>query len=233
MYRFIVGILVLVLLALSNYAVAQDTMRGVVVTGTAEVKTQPDVAYVTFGVTTEAADAATAARSNAQTTQAVIDAITRFGITRANIETVQYSVNPIQDYRQTPPTTVGYRVSNQVRVKVNDLTRIGALIDTAISAGANDVQGVLFTVENDQAVRREAIVQAIRDAQAKARTIADTLGIRLGQVTYVSELAAPIPRPFQLGVARADVETPIIPGQVDVSASVTLAYSILASGGTQ
>lgn len=228
MYKVILLSLTILLVSFAGSALyAQDDMSGVVVTGTAEVKAQPDIAHVTFGVTTEAADANEAARTNAQRTQAVIDAIIRFGVPRANIETVQYSVNPIQDYKASPPTTVGYRVSNQVRVKLTDIPRIGALIDAAIRAGANDVQGVTFTVENDQAIRQEAIVQAIRNAQAKAKVIADTLGIRLGQVTYVSESFGGIPRPLQFGVARADVETPIVPGQVDITATVTIAYAIL------
>lgn len=230
MYKAVILIIAAMMAVLGNAAVAQNTMTGVVVTGTAEAKAQPDVAYVTFGVTTEAADAAGAARTNAQTTQAVINAIIKFGIPRASIETVQYSVNPIQDYKQTPPTTVGYRVSNQVRVKITDLTKIGALIDTAIGAGANDVQGVTFTVENDQAIRQEAVVQAIKNAQAKARVIADTLGIRLGQVTYVSESSGGVPIPLQYGMAKAEAQTPIIPGQIEVTATVTLSYSILSSG---
>ncbi len=215
-------------IALPTAALAQTQSSGITVTGSAEVKAKPDVAYVTFGVQTEAATAAAAAQENARLTNAVIDAIVRSGIARAEIETAQYSVSPIIDYQKSPPTTTGYRVSNQIRVRVKDLTKVGPLIDTAIAAGANNVQGVTFDILDPSAIRREALVQAMQQAQADARLIADTLNVKLGKVISVTESGPVIPRPVELGVMRAEAApTPIIPGQVTVSASVTVVYSIL------
>lgn len=214
--------------ALMSGASAQDQRTGVTVTGTAEAQARPDVANVSFGVVTEDRDATRAAQENARITTAVIDAVVGFGVARADIQTTQYSVSPIVDYQRTPPVTTGYRVTNLVRVKLRDLARIGALIDTAIAAGANNVQGVSFDIQDPTPVRREALVQAMRSAQADARLIADTLGIRLGRIVSVTESGPAIPRPFELGAVRAEAATtPIIPGQITVSATVTVVYSIL------
>ncbi len=216
------------LLTIAASVGAQEVQTGVIATGTAEIMARPDTAFVNFGVITEARDAATAARENATKTTAVIDAIVQFGINRDNIQTSGYSVSPIMDYKQSPPITVGYRVSNQVQVKVQNLDRMGALIDTAIGAGANNVQGVRFTLEDDDSVRREALVQAIRNAQDKARVMADTLGVRLGAVKSVTESSGFTPPPIVFGAARAEAaETPIIPGEVTVNANVTIVYAIL------
>lgn len=217
------------LLIVASGSMAQDQPTGINVSGTAQVRARPDIAYVTFGVVTEDRDAAQAAQENARRTTAVIDAIVRFGITRADIETTQYTVAPIVDYRATPPVTTGYRVTNLIRVTVRDLTRIGPLIDTAIAAGANNVQALNFDVQDRTRFRQEAIALALRRAEADARIAATTLGVNLGRVTYVNIPGDFIPRPFDVGIARAEAAppTPIIPGEVDITVSVTVVYSIL------
>lgn len=224
-----ITISVLMLFALGTVAVAQEAASGITVSGFSEIKAPPDLAFVTFGVVVESANAVSAAQENARKTNAVIDAIVKFGIPKTDIETIGYSVSPIISYKEnTPPVTVGYRVENQVRVRVRDLTKIGPLIDTAIGAGANNVQGVNFTIADDAVPRQQALVQAIRNAEAKARVIAETLGVRLGKVTSVTESSGFTPRPMALGIARAEAApTPIIPGEIEVTANVTLVYAIL------
>lgn len=226
--RFIIYVAsILILLTFGAVAFADDNASGITVNGSAEIKAKPDLAYVTFGVTVESATAVDAAQENARKTSAVIDAIEKFGIPRADIETVGYSVSPVMDYKTSPPVKVGYSVSNQVQVKIKDLDKVGNLIDVAIAAGANNVQGVNFTIADDTAVKQQALVQAIKNAQAKARVIAEALGVNLGRVTAVSESSGFTPRPLVYGAAKMeDVTTPIIPGEVEVTANVTLIYAI-------
>lgn len=218
-----------VLLAFS-LAVAQQP-KGITVTGTAEVSGNPDIAYVTFGVVTEDANAAQAAQENAAKSNAVINAIIKSGIPKSDIQTIQYTIYPQTRYpgpNETSKTPVTiYQVSNLIKVKMHDLSKIGTLIDAAVSAGANNIQNVTFTVENQDPLRRQALAQAVKNAKTKAVVIADALGVKLGKVISASESTGFTPRPFEMGFKSAEAATPIIPGQVEVNANVTLVYGIL------
>ena len=209
-------------------AAVADTQSGITVTGSAEISVQPDIAFVTLGVSTQDVNAAAAAQSNAGKTSAVIAAVMKLGIAKADIETVGYSVSPIIDYQRNPPVTTGYSVTNQVRVRATDLTKTGAIIDTALAAGANNVQGVSFTLADDSQPRQKALAEAVRKAEAKARTIAETLHVALGKVVSASESSGFTPRPVEYSMAKSEAATtPIIPGEVQVSANVTLVFAIL------
>jgi hypothetical protein len=210
---------------------AADRPVGITVTGYAEVKAKPDVAYVSLGVSTENKDAGRAAQENAGRTDAVIAALAKSGVAKPDIETQHYSVQPNYDYKKSPATLVGYTVSNIVRVTVRDLTKVGTTIDAALAAGANNVQGVQFSLEKSEQVKQQALVEAVKNAEAKAKLIADAIGRRLGHVVSVAESGASIPRPLEFGVmakyAEAAPPTPIIPGEIETSASVTVVYAIL------
>lgn len=209
-------------------AVAQ-TQTGITVTETASVDARPDIAIVAFGVVSEDRDPARAAQENARITNAVINAITGFGIPRTDIETLRYRVEPIINYQARPPVTTGYRVSNVVSVRQRDLTRVGQLIDVGVRAGANVVEGVNFTIQDPTPIRSQALVLAITRARAKAQLIAQNLDVRLGRVTAASEAVAFIPRPMDAAVfARAEAApTPILPGDIEVTATITVTYAIL------
>lgn len=217
---------VLVILCLAAAGFAQGT--GISVSETAQIQAKPDLATVSFGVITEAADPAGSAQANSSATNAVISAITAFGIPRRDIETIQYSISPIIDYKPSPPVTTGYRVSNTVSVKIRDLNKIGSLIDIAVKAGANNVQGVNFSIENPEPQRSKALIKAISLARKKAQLMASALGVRLGRVLSASESVGIQPRPY-IGPMYAKTEaapTPIIPGDVEISATVSITYSI-------
>lgn len=226
-----IGFLLSILTAgalLAAPAVSAETQTGLTVTETASVDAKPDIARVAFGVVTEDRDPAAASRENARITNAVIDAIRRFGIPREDLETASYRVEPIVNYQARPPVTTGYRVSNVVNVTQRNLERVGQLIDVGIKAGANVVQGVNFTIEDPTPFRREALVKAIGQAKSKAQLMAENLGVRLGTVISASESVfypVPLDRPMY---ARADAApTPIMPGDIEVNATVTITYAIL------
>lgn len=215
-------------MAAVTFGIADEQPKGITVTATGEVKAKPDIAYVTLGVITQSAEAATAAEENANKTTAVIAALSEAGIRQPDIETTGYSVSPVMDYRKSPAVTVGYNVSNQVRITIRDLTRIGSLIDIAINAGANNVQNVVFSVENDSTIQRKALTEAVFQAQIKARTMAEAAGVKLGKVIAISEAGGYIPRPMLATAAKMEsATTPIIPGELTATASVTIVYAIL------
>lgn len=203
--------------------------QGITVTGTAEVQGKPDTAYVTLGVQTEDRVAAKAAQDNASKNTLVINAIVKTGVGKLDIQTVGYSVAPKVDYKANPPTTVGYTVSNEVRVKVRDLDKVGAVIDAALASGANYSQNLVFAIDDDTQLRQEALAKAARNAEAKAKAIAEALGVKLGVPMNVIEGGAQgpvMPLMRAMAVEAAPASTPIMPGENRISASVTVLFAV-------
>ena len=202
------------------------------VTATGEARATPDRAWADFGVETEGATAQAAAAENAARMERIVAALVRAGVERANIQTSGYNVFPV--YAETPrgvgePQIRGYRVANTVSAQTDDVRGTGTLIDAALSAGANRVNGVRFGLRNPEQARAEAMRDALRRARAEAEVISGGLGVRLGRVLDASTASTPTVYPVmrRMEAAMADVaSTPIEPGQQDVSAQITVVYAI-------
>jgi|SRR5690606_2362467 len=206
------------------------------VSASADVSIQPDHAVVRLGVLAEAPDAADAQNRVNETMQRVLDAMRGLGFADQALRTEDLSLYPVYGNQRfsergepQEPRIVGYRASNVVSVEVVELATIGAVIDAGIGAGANQLQGISFGARNDARSRAEAMRLAVEEARIQADAIADALGM---QITGVREVVAggydvrpPIPYAGQR--LAADVaSTPVQPGQVDVTASVTVTYEI-------
>ncbi len=203
------------------------------VTGSAEVRANPDRATMDVAVETHAETAAKAASANARLSQKVADALKGALGTNGRIQTGSYTLMP--DYRSRPGEVeariVGYRSVNTVTVETTALDRVGALIDAAIGAGANRVDSVSFTMRDQSAARNEAIAKAAGDAMGQARALAAALGVKLKRVLRASTSAEPRPIRFMsMAAARfaaaPSEPTPISPGQITVPATVNLTYEI-------
>lgn len=227
--RVIICVVLAVICAGAAVAADQSNpINGITVIGYGEAQGKPDIARISLGVQTDDRVAATAAHENAVKNTAVINGIVKTGVAASDIQTVNYSISPKVDYKVSPTTTVGYTVSNEVRVKVRDLAKVGAVIDAALSAGANYSQNLTFSIENDTPLRQEALAKAARNAEAKAKTIADALGVKLGVPVSVVETGGQTPTlPLYRTMSTADgVQTPIMPGENRVTAGVTVVYSV-------
>jgi uncharacterized protein YggE len=209
----------------------------ITVNGSGEVRVAPDLAVVQLGVLAQADTARQAQQEASKIAQGILDGVKALGVAKEEIQTSQLVLTPVYDQpspqRQAPqpPHVVGYRASNVVSVRLSDLTKVGPVIDAATEAGANRVEGVDFRLENDQAARREALKQAVEEAQAKARTIAAALGVELAAVQDAREGGVTIHTPQfgsprMLAMEARAPETPVSSGQVTVSANVTLRYRI-------
>lgn len=205
------------------------------VTGFGEVRVPPDVAVIRLGVETQAATAREAAEANAKTASAVSDAVKRMGIPASQIQTSWYDISPVYSREEPvprgeapkPPQIVGYRVSNVVSVRLEGkLERMGEVIDTALEAGANRVDGLHFDVRNRTKALQTAIQSAVRDATLKAQAVASALKVKLGPPMVVSEQGA-------VSVVEAQVfrtaggfgaATPISPGTIQVTANVVIQF---------
>lgn len=201
--------------------------------GEARLEIPPDMVIVNLGVMTQAKTVAEARQQNAARMQTAVDAVKKLGIPAQKISTTQFSVAPQYDYseKRNPPRIVGYNVSNQITIKLEQIEKISDVIDTSLAAGANHVQSLEFTLKDPRALRRSAYTEAVKDARAKAEALADAAGIQLGKVFLLRESGGPIPirRAYdQLAMAgkAGEASTPIESGMVTVQVSVEVQFEI-------
>ena len=207
-----------------------DTRRATRITvgGDSVVQAQPDTAILTISVVTQARRAIDAQQENATKTDAVIQALKTAAGTGAEIKTSGYSVQPQRMYRENqPPTITGYEARNTVTVTLNDLKKVGTVIDAASQAGSNDISGIAFTLREDRPARDRALQQATQEAMSKAEVIARALGRKVTRIVEVQEegfIRPPQPIYATEGfmAKRDNVATPVEVGSLDITSRVLL-----------
>src|SRR5882724_9681149 len=168
------------------------------VTGEAKISVPPDLAQIDGGVTSEAKTAREASEANNAAMGKVLLALKGAGIEEKDFQTSRLSLQPQSaPNRPGPPAIVGYRASNRVTIRLRDVTKVAGVIDTLVSAGANDVGGVNFMVSNPSKLLDEARERAVADARRKAEIYAKAAGVTLGAPLGLSEEGSPGPTPFR------------------------------------
>lgn len=203
-----------------------------------EVRTAPDMANINIGVMTEASSAAEAIRLNAARMTEVMASLRRAGINEREIQTSSISLNPQYVYQENlPPRLNGYQASNQVNIRVLDLARLGQAIDATVSAGANQVHGISFGLQNPRVAEDEARRKAVQALQAKAELYAQATGHRIGRLVTLSEgggYAAPPPMPLAMArSAQFDAKemTPVSGGEIVVRIDISGLYELVTPLG--
>lgn len=219
----VLAFLICLLLPLGN-AAALD--RLVTVTGEGTVSVPPDMATVHLGVTTQAASAREASDANARRMTALLTAIKSGGIAESDIQTSSLSLQPQTGGGNTPRIT-GFQASNQVTVKVRDLSALSILLDRTIAAGANDVSGIEFSVADRSKALDRARKDAVDDARRKAELYAGAAGAKVGAVVTISEMTHQSPVRPMLRTMREAASVPIEPGEQKLQVSVTVAYELM------
>lgn len=203
------------------------------VTGQAKVSKAPDRVYIDIGVTTQARRSQAATEQNAARVSAVIAAVKGAAGADAQLTTTQYSVGPNYNYPRGggTPTITGYTASNVVQVRLDDLARVGRVIDAATQAGSNQVQDIRFALRDEEVPRAEALREAAQNARRDAEALAAALDLKIVRVLTVGE-EAPEVRPMPLYAQRMSVAaapapaTPVEAGTIDVSATVSLTVEV-------
>jgi uncharacterized protein len=207
---------------------AQPARHLVGATGNASVSVKPDQAKVDVGVITQAATAQDAAAQNASQVDSVLAQLRSVLGPMANIKTISYSLNPNYRYPQgAPPVLTGYTASNTVEVTMSDLSLVGRTIDAASQAGANTVQGLRFTLQDEEPVRQQALGLATKQAKAHAQAIASGLGATLGAVVSAQEGGGTILPPLTNAASAASTQTPIETGMVEIRATVSIQIELI------
>ncbi|MBI3947952.1 MAG: SIMPL domain-containing protein [Armatimonadetes bacterium] len=228
----LVGALVLVSRGSAGAQAADlyDPNRNILtVSGTGEVRVVPNEAVVRLGVETRAPRAAEAIQENNRLMTQVVAAIRKADVPERNIQTATFNVSRQLEPEPENPrrTRAVYVVTNVVTVRLEDVTRVGTVLDAATEAGANTVYGLDFVSAREIEARQEALREAVSDARRKADIIANAARIEITGVESIVESSPPvgIPRPF--GVAAAErIQTPISPGENVIQASVQVRYRI-------
>ncbi|MBI5227679.1 SIMPL domain-containing protein [Candidatus Micrarchaeota archaeon] len=233
-----------------NVGNVNENQNTISVSASATQKVKPDLLLMQLRVQSEAKDAKTAQQDNAAVENKLLARLRALGINDEDIRTTYYNIQPVSESEyvcpkpspaeDNPPCTykykvVGYRAVQGYEISVKDLSKGGSVIDQATSVGTNQsfVDGVSFTLQDST---REQIIKSLLktasgSAKAKAQNIADGLGASLGKVTSASESGSYYPQPLYyakdyLSSPEGAAPTPLSPGQVDVSASVSVSYEI-------
>lgn len=199
------------------------------VSGEGKVAVSPDIALVRVGVATQPkASAADAVKENTFIMNRVMKVVTDAGVAREDIKTMNYTLNPQYEFPDGKQRLLGYVVSQDVQLKIRDLTKVGDLIGAATSAGANQVNDIQFTLENPESARAEARAKAIEAAKTKAATIANAAGLDLKKLINFYEVETPIPSPYYdgKGGGGTDMSVPVSQGMYEVVVSVSLVYEV-------
>ena len=177
--------------------------RSMTLTGQGQVTAMPDMAVVRLGVELTGPDLTSVQSQNAMMSQAVLDALHRLGIT--DVRTFQYTVDKYYEYDNGTPVHKGYTVRNILEFTTGDMNRLGTIIDTSVNAGANVVDLISFEVTDPSYYYRQALNLAVTDAIEKAKSISESLGIRVEAIPVNITETSFMPRqpqPFPAGTGR-------------------------------
>ena len=204
------------------------------VTGSGSVVAEPDIATLQLGVSVEKKTVAEAREAAAVAMTAVIDALKANGIAENDIQTERFSIYPQYDYTDNGRVLRGYRVNNTVSAKVRELENLSEVIDDAAEAGGDIVvvNSIQFMIEDPTRLQTQARSLAVKDAAAKAKTLADASGVTLGKPVAITETTSggspPIAFARSEGFAAdsARSSTPIEAGELTVIVNITIVYEI-------
>ncbi len=208
----------------------------ITVNATGEVRVKPDAAEISVGVENIGATALSAAAENARQSNDVQEAAKLAGITPDDIQTLNYSVNPIYSYppagSSAPIKITGYKVSNTIRITEPNIAMLSTVLDGVTKAGSNTINSIEFTIRNSAKVEDKALRIAVLRARAKAKIIATAAGMKLGNPISINlgQIYHPVPMGMMLmerSAKLSEAAPPISGGKQTISVSVTAVFSML------
>jgi uncharacterized protein len=210
-----------------------DKPSKIIVSGTAQIRMEPDLLTALLGVETTAKEAQGAIDENRDKMAKVSSALIKLGLSDKDLATQNYLLSPLYalppknpppDYE---PKIIGYKVKNTLKIETSHIDWAGKIIDQASKEGGNSVEQILFSLKKEDAGKQEALKKAYLEAESYAKALSEAANISLGPILEIS-ISSPYITPFRLqNAALAQVAgTPIFPKEVEVSATVNVTYSI-------
>ncbi len=211
--------------------------QGIWVTGQGKATAIPDIATLRLGIEAQGATVAEARTKASEAMDKVMTALTASGVAEKDIQTQYFNIRQRTkwDREKEEETVIGYQVTNMVTAKIRDIDKAGSIIDAVAEAGGDltRISSLGFSVDDPSAYYEEARQKAMADAKSKAEQLAELAGITLEKPTYISEgISYPIyprelVREMAVPAAAPAPETPISPGEIEISLTVQVGYSIL------
>jgi len=209
--------------------------RSITVVGIGKVSGKPDIARVTVGIETQAPSLQRAVDDNKAKMNVLLETLKQLGLADKDIRTSNYSVytervgqpSPAADQPVSADQMI-YHVTNQVDVTVRDVNQLGDVLDKAVAAGANNIYGVNFNVEDTAKLEADARAKAVADAKARAAELAQLNGAQLGEVLTISEVIGGSAYPMYrdaVGMGGGG-GTPVQPGELEMSVSIQITYAV-------
>jgi len=217
-------------LALPSLQSTTDS-SGITVSGTGVVRVKPNIATTNVGIETTAATLADATSQSNTKMTAIIDKIKSMGVADKDIQTSSFNISPImnQPKQGESPKITGYRVNNQVNVTIRKIDDVGKILDAVVAAGANNIFGISFSVDDPTPYQQQARAAAVKDAMDKAGQLAKAAGITVGKVISINESGVtprPIFRAATASPAFADSTVPVETGEMQISITVDMRFGI-------
>ncbi len=214
----------------SAQASSVSMAKTIQVSGKGEMTIQPDVAYVTVGITTQANTSQEAQSQNASVMAKIKTALQVKGIRQDDVKTIQFSSFPRYEWEKDKNVLKGYQVEHLLRVTIRDLENIGQLLDAVTSAGANRMENIQFSTEKETEYEGKVLEKAMGHAFKKASVIASASGKKIKGVVSVSELGTSLPpvvQPYMIMEAKsAAPSTSISQGTLTIQAELTVVYEM-------
>jgi uncharacterized protein YggE len=214
----------------SSQASAQTTEPPqVIVSGDGIVKATPNLAWITIGAESRSKTSKDAQERNAEAMNAVQQKLFASGIPKDAIKTTAIDLTLEFDYADGKQTPRGYVARNTVEVRVDDLAKLGDILDAVVTAGATTIHSLRFDVKERDQLVAVSLQAAVKNAVTKAQAIAGGAGLTIDRVIRIEELGGsePVPMMKQFSMAaRADVSTPVAPGELEIRAQVRLTAAI-------
>jgi uncharacterized protein YggE len=250
----VVGVLVFFVgeMLIQQKSLDQQNTYQITVSGEGKIYAKPDVAITSLGVTTTAATVADVTKTNTDKMNAVIDTLKALKIDEKDIQTTNYNLSPVYENYTVPvapvpmmyptasgtvirngTTVTGYKLEQDVQVKIRDFVKVGDVISQATAKGANVVDSLQFTIDNPEQFKDQARAKAIEQAKTNAQNLAKESGVKLGKIINVYENYT-YPMAYssnaKLGVSGADMaQAPvpsIQPGQQEIDVTINLTYQV-------
>jgi uncharacterized protein YggE len=239
-----VVLMMLLVIVFSRTATAEEhsnipTPGTISVTGTGHVTSPPDLAIIDSGVVTSAPAARDAVHANTDAMAAMVSRLKDMGIADRDLQTSGFSINPqYQHFRPRegqpapPPKIVSYEVRNMLTVRIRDLEATGAILDAIVSDGANQMNGITFTIDDSTSLMQTARERAVADARARAEVLTEGLGVSLGRVLSISEgrINRPTPQPrmarMEMAMVSDSAPVPVEAGEQQLTATVSVTWEL-------
>lgn len=212
-----------------DHAIPLRTSSTIEVIGEGRVSAAPDQAIIVLGAETEGTVLSEVQADNGEMMASIITSLLNLNIPREKIQTSEFRIEIQYDYPDGEQIFRGYKATHLLQITLDQVDQTGEVVDNALGNGANVVSNIQFVLSQPAVYKNEALSLALEDARHKAATIANTLGVAVAAVPdHVQELSAlPQPSLFKSSIAMSSADTPILPGQLSISSSVRVCYSLL------